>query len=73
MFFNDDTPPHFHAEYGEHKASIAIETLEILEGTLPRRSLAMVLEWAAIHREELRADWALCRSRQAPRKIPPLE
>jgi hypothetical protein len=27
--------PHFHAKYGDHKASIAIETLEVLEGELP--------------------------------------
>ena len=39
-----------------------IETLEVLRGSLPRRALALVLEWAAAHREELRANWDRARS-----------
>ena len=39
MFYNDHNPPHFHARYGEHKAVIAIETGEIIEGRLPPRVL----------------------------------
>ena len=27
MYFNEHSPPHFHAEYNEFKASIAINTL----------------------------------------------
>lgn len=56
MFFRDHFPAHFHVQYAEHKAEIAIETLEVLTGSLPRRSLALVLEWAALHREELSRD-----------------
>jgi hypothetical protein len=73
MYFNDHLPPHFHAEYGEHIAEIGIETLEIIKGELPRRALALVLEWAALHRDELRQDWAMARAQQTPRGIPPLE
>jgi hypothetical protein len=29
MFFNEHMPPHFHVEYGEHKAEITIDTLEV--------------------------------------------
>lgn len=36
---------------------MAIETLELVWGSLPNRAMAMVLEWAATHREELRANW----------------
>ena len=46
MFWNDHAPPHFHALYGEFEALIDIRTLEVLEGQLPRRALALVLEWA---------------------------
>lgn len=35
MHFNEHNPPHFHAVYNEHKASIAIETLGMIEGKLP--------------------------------------
>jgi hypothetical protein len=72
MFFNDHPPPHFHARYGEFEATVAIETLEILEGALPNRALNLVREWAMIHQEELREDWDLCRTNAAPAKIQPL-
>jgi hypothetical protein len=73
MFFDDHAPPHFHAEYNEHKAVINIERLEITEGPLPRRALGLVLDWAELHRAELLADWELCRTKQPPFKIAPLE
>ncbi|HUW26730.1 MAG TPA: DUF4160 domain-containing protein [Gallionella sp.] len=50
-----------------------MRTLEIIEGSLPKLALAMVLEWAAQHREELMEDWNLCQSRQLPKNTPPLE
>jgi len=53
MFFNDHPPPHFHARYGEFEATIAIETLEVIEGDLTSRALSLVRDWAMIHREEL--------------------
>ena len=72
MFFNDHPPPHFHARYGEFEATIAIETLEVMEGELPNRALNLVHEWAMIHKEELQEDWALCRTNAVPAKIQPL-
>jgi hypothetical protein len=44
-------PRHFHAYYDEESAKIAIETLCVLAGKLPRRARALVLERAAEHRE----------------------
>jgi hypothetical protein len=73
MFFNDHQPPHFHALYGEHEALIEIDTLGVFRGELPRRALALVLEWATLHREELRRDWALARGGQPPEPIAPLD
>jgi uncharacterized protein DUF4160 len=73
MFFSDHAPPHFHAEYAEHEALVTIETLEVLRGELPRRALALVLEWAAAHRDELRTDWNRARSGQTLESIAPLE
>jgi hypothetical protein len=72
MFFNDHPPPHFHARYGEFEVTIAIDTLEVIEGELPNRALSLVREWATIHREEPREDWALCRTNAVPAKIQPL-
>lgn len=53
MYFDEHAPPHFHAYYGSEAAVIEIETLRVREGKLPRRALALVLEWASQHRSEL--------------------
>lgn len=73
MFFDEHVPPHFHAGYAEFQAQIAIQTLEVLEGNLPRRALALVLEWAAQHSGELLENWELCRQHKQPKKIQPLD
>ncbi len=73
MYYGDHRPPHFHAYYGEHEAVFSIETLEMLEGSLPRRARALVLEWAAEHRQELMEDWRLAEQHQPLRQIQPLE
>jgi len=73
MYYNDHDPPHFHAAYSEDEALIDIDTLSIVRGELPRRALAMVLEWAVMHRDELRQDWELARSGRMPVPIAPLD
>ena len=73
MFFNEHAPPHFHVQYAECTAEIEIETLRTIRGTLPRRALALVLEWAAIHREQLLTNWEHCRKHEQPLQIEPLE
>ena len=73
MYFNDHAPPHFHALYNEHEAVIRIEPLEVMEGSLPRRALGLVFDWVELHRAELLNDWELCRAKQQPLKIAPLE
>jgi hypothetical protein len=73
MFFNDHSPPHFHAIYSEHEAIINIEGLCVSSGYLPRRALELVLEWAQLHQQELLEDWNLCKSKKQPNVIPPLK
>lgn len=72
MYFRDHSPPHFHAEYGEHEALYEITTLTVIRGGLPRRVHNLVLEWADLHREELMEDWILSRKHQQPLPIEPL-
>ena len=72
MYNREHGPPHFHAYYAEHDAAIVIETLEVLEGSLPRRALSLVLEWASQHRAELAEDWRLAMAQQPTRRIAPL-
>jgi hypothetical protein len=73
MFFNEHSPPHFHAEYGEYKAVINIQTLEVMEGKMSRRALELVLDWAELHQAELMEDWELCRKHVEPHPIEPLQ
>ena len=72
-FFNDHEPPHFHVSYGEFEALIEVGTLAIYRGELPRRALALTLEWAALHRAELHEDWRLAKAGYLPKPIAPLE
>lgn len=54
---SEHNPPHFHAIYGEHMAAICINDGTILEGELPKKALEMVLEWSAMHKDELLKIW----------------
>jgi hypothetical protein len=73
MYFDDHAPAHFHAHYGEHDAQIAIDTLEVIRGSLPKRALNLTVEWALAHRAELREDWARAQAHEPLRTIEPLE
>ncbi len=72
MYYNEHPPPHFHVQYNEYDAELSIETLEIIDGKLPRRVFGLVLEWAALHREELRDNWIRARRQDVIITIDPL-
>ena len=74
VFYPREHPPaHFHAQYGDEEAVFDIATLRILQGYLSNRAKALVLEWAALHRDELLAAWNAIRAGRTPSKIAPLE
>jgi len=73
MYYLDHPPPHFHAKYGGQTGVFSITELRLIEGSLPRRVIALVLEWAFAHRDELMANWELAEARKPLRKIAPLE
>jgi hypothetical protein len=52
---------------------IEVDTLSMFRGSLPRRALALVLEWAALHRTELREDWRRARNGETLNEIEPLD
>ncbi|MBA3808497.1 MAG: DUF4160 domain-containing protein [Solirubrobacterales bacterium] len=72
MYFYDHEPRHFHAQYAEHHAVIAIDDGAVLVGELPSRALKLVSEWASLHRAELEADWSRVRDGGTPEPIDPL-
>ena len=72
MYFGDHAPPHFHAEYGDAEALIDIRALAVMAGQLPPRALGLVMEWTAMHQQELEAAWGRASCLAAPGKIEPL-
>lgn len=72
MYWNDQNPPHFHAQYGESAAEIDIHTFAVLRGRLPPRALALTMEWASLHQAELLDCCRRARAQRALRPIPPL-
>lgn len=73
MHYADHAPPHFHARYGAHRASISLHPLRLFQGSLPPRALGFVIEWATLHQAELMNDWALARERKPLQPLDPLE
>ena len=71
MYFlgSEHNPPHIHVVYGEYLGVIDLRTLEMLEGDLPKKALALVQEWAGTHQEALLNMWRT----QDIKPLPPLE
>ena len=73
MYFDDHHPPHFHAIYGDSEVEAGIDPITLLRGRFPRRALGMVLEWAALHQQELLDNWERLHNDQPPHRIDPLD
>lgn len=57
MYFDEHNPPHFHVRYNEHRASMDINTLNVLSGCIPAKVRGLVEEWAELHKNELLRMW----------------
>ena len=73
MYYNDHSPPHFHAKYVDTQASIRINDGHVIDGNLGARALRLVEEWRILHKAELLDDWSLAQARQPMLRIEPLE
>jgi hypothetical protein len=62
---------HFHARYGEYKASLDVAG-EIIVGSLPPRALRLVRDWAKLHADEIETNWQLILSKKPLNPIDPL-
>lgn len=74
MFYNDHNPPHFHAAYDDFEGVFCIETLQMVSGNLPPRIRGLIIEWASLHKDELKENWKLVtkKENQTFNKIKPL-
>lgn len=57
MYGDDHNPPHFHAVYKNNDALITIDPIALNEGSIDRKALRKVLEWASQHQSELHENW----------------
>ena len=73
IYWQEHGIPHFHAKYAGQRAVFSINDLRLLDGKLPQRVTALVLEWAFQHRTELMQDWELAAAKKPLQPIPPLE
>ena len=72
MYWDDHSPPHFHAKYGSYEVTVNILT-GVIEGKFPKRALRHVFDWYDLHKDEFMEDWELCRKNELPKPIEPLE
>jgi hypothetical protein len=72
MNYREHDPPHFHAWYSGHEGTIGIGDGEV-QGELPRRIVALLLEWWNLHRDELAENWHRVRAGEQLLPIEPLE
>jgi len=63
---------HFHAKYQGQSMSVGINPLSILAGRIHPRAMALVLEWAHLHQEELLAAWESAQNHGTINQIEPL-
>ena len=71
--YREGTTPRFHARYAGSEAAIDIRRPALLDGKLPGRALAFVMEWATLHRQELLDAWERSRRGESPEAIAPLD
>lgn len=64
--------PHFHALYAGEDASIDLETLEVLAGSIPPQGLRLVRVWAKRQRQALWENWERLQAAQKPMAISPI-
>jgi hypothetical protein len=64
--------PHLHAQYQDAQVVLALDTIEVLAGQLPRRQQRLLEAWVELHQAELLAAWQAAQSGRSPPKIEPL-
>jgi hypothetical protein len=72
LYYDEHLPPHFHARYGEARATLSFRGT-LLAGAMPPRAAALVRAWAQLHVDELDLDWELARAGRPLLPIAPLD
>ncbi|GHS89581.1 hypothetical protein FACS1894201_10930 [Bacteroidia bacterium] len=73
MFYKEHNPPHIHVAYQGNEAIVNILDGTVMGGKLSDRNNRLIQAWIELHRDELIANWELCRDGIEPIRIPPLQ
>jgi len=72
MNYREHEPPHFHAWYSGREGTVDIATGAV-NGDLPHRVAALLLEWRQLHKSELEENWRRARAGEQLNQVEPLE
>jgi hypothetical protein len=65
--------PHIHARYQEDEVVMEIPSARVIEGTLPRGKMKLLVAWIELHQDELLANWELAVRGEQVYSIEPLK
>ena len=63
--------PHIHAEYSGDEVVVSLEG-DVLEGSIPKNKMKLLLVWIEIHKDDLEANWKILSEGNQFFKIEPL-
>lgn len=63
--------PHIHAEYSGDEVVVSLEG-DVLEGSIPKNKMKLLLAWIEIHKDDLDANWKILSEGDQFFKIEPL-
>ncbi len=64
--------PHIHAEYSGDEVVVALDGT-VLEGSIPKNKMKLLIAWMEIHYDELCANWKLLSDGERSYRIEPLQ
>lgn len=70
MYWREHPPPHMHVYYQGFEALVAIESGEIIGGSLPPAAMRIIRSWVVRRRAELLANWERGRQREPFERVP---
>lgn len=72
IYWEDHSPPHFHAKYNEFEIFVDIRKAVVIKGFFPAKELKLVLAWCEIYQDDLLNDWNLAKESKELVRIKPL-
>ncbi|MCF0144249.1 MAG: DUF4160 domain-containing protein [Firmicutes bacterium] len=63
--------PHIHAEYAGDEVVLSLDG-DVIEGSIPKNKMKLLVAWVEIHHEDLIANWKLLNNGEKIFRIDPL-